>query len=93
MDGLIRSGNGGLPVSLAFVADRLFEEGNIDLGEKILKCVDLLVADKLDIDYVGFLLSNNNVAGHIDRNTAVLNNLLMISLGVMKAIIRASILV
>jgi len=82
MEGLTRSSNGALPVSMTFVSDRLFEQGNVELGEKVLKCVDLLVADKLDINYVGFLLSNNNVANHVDRNTIALHNLLMISLGV-----------
>jgi len=82
-DGLIRSNKGSLPTSLMFVTDRLYDEGNIEHGEKVSKCVDLIVDDKLDIDYVGFLLSNHNVAGHVDRNTTTdLHNLLMISLGV-----------
>lgn len=85
MDGLMRSSAGALPVSLTFVSDRLYEQGNAELGEKVLKCAELLAVDKLDIDYVGFLLSNNDVAGHIDRHTtAALHNLLMISLGATK---------
>jgi len=83
VEGLIRSNKERIPVSLAFVSDRLYGEGKTELGEKVQNCAVLFTIDKLDIDYVGFLLSNQNASGHIDRNTtADLHNLLMISLGV-----------
>lgn len=79
--GLKRSHEGKLPVSLMFVVNRLFDEGNQELGEKVLQCTRLIMADKLTIDYIGFLMSN----GYTDRNiyrstTDELHNLLMISL-------------
>jgi hypothetical protein len=80
--GLKRSHEGNLPVSLMFVANRLFDEENQKLGEKILQCAELIATDKLNIDYVGFLMSNGNASNHVDRSTtSELHNLLMISLG------------
>jgi hypothetical protein len=79
--GLKRSHEGGLPISLPFVADRLFGNGEDVLGEKVMQCVELIMADKLTIDYVGFLMSNDNAACNVERSTTdELHNLLMISL-------------
>jgi hypothetical protein len=83
IEGLLRSHKAQLPVSLTFVSDRLFERGNSTLGQRVLDCADLIAADKLNIDYVGFLLSNHNGSRHVDKNTTnELHSLMMISLGV-----------
>jgi hypothetical protein len=83
IDGLQRSHNGTLPVSLTFVSDRLFDEGKAELGEKVLECAELFVANKLDISYVGLLLSNTKASAHMQRSVdSQLHNLLVISLGV-----------
>ena len=83
LDGLVRSHKGMLPVSLMFVSERLYEQGKNELGEKVLKCTELFALDKLDIDYVGFLLGDGSTSAHIDRSTTTeLHSLLMISLGV-----------
>ena len=38
VDGLVRSNRAGLPVSLMFVADRLFESDNFEMAEKVQNC-------------------------------------------------------
>jgi hypothetical protein len=82
IEGLERSSNGTLPVSLVFVSDRLYDEGQTELGERVLNCVELFTDNKLQIDYVGLLFSNTNVGTHVHKNTAsTLRNLLVISLG------------
>lgn len=83
LDGLNKSHNTGLPVSLAFVVDRLFESGRNDLAEMLNNFTFLFLENKLTIDYVGLLMSNYNAGKYIDKHTASeLHNLLMISLGV-----------
>lgn len=80
---LVRSNKKELPISLQFVANRLFEENKKELGEKIQHCSILFAKNKLDINYVGLLISNHNAKNHINNHTSnSLNNLLMISLGV-----------
>jgi len=82
INALVRSNKAGLPVSLMFVADRLFEEGNNDMAKKVQSCAMLFATDKLQIDYVGLLMSNRNVSKHVNNGTTnELHNLLMISLG------------
>lgn len=82
VDGLRRSSIGGLPVSLNFIADRLFEKGENVMGQKVLNCNMLFAENKIQIDYVGFLMSKKDVAIRINSCTANdLHNLLMISLG------------
>lgn len=81
--GLVRSHQAGLPVSLQFVADRLFETDNMDLGRRVENCALLMAQGRLDLQYVGLLLSNTNSKSHVDRHTnSDLRNLVMISLGV-----------
>ncbi|GHU94789.1 hypothetical protein FACS1894208_06490 [Clostridia bacterium] len=83
VEGLERSHSGTLPVSLAFVSDRLYDEGKAELGEKVMKCAELFATDKLNIDYVGLMLGNANTSANIQRNVkSQLHNLLVISLGV-----------
>lgn len=82
VDALIRSNKAGLPVSLMFVADRLFEEGKDDMAKKIQDCALLFATDRLRIDYVGLLMSNNHASNYVHKyTTSELHNLLMISLG------------
>lgn len=83
VEGLLRSYKGGLPVSLQFVADRLFEEGQADIGERILECAVLFANGQIQLDYVGLLMSNTNSAARIDKSTpATKTRLGMLSLGV-----------
>ena len=80
--GLVRSHQAGLPASLQFVADRLFETGNMDLGRRVENCALLMAQGRLDLYYVGLLLSNTNSKASVDRHTnGDLRNLVMISLG------------
>lgn len=65
---LERSHRGGLPASLQFVADRLFHEGNEDLGRRIEECADIFVRDRLRIDHLGLLASNHLVEMHVSKN-------------------------
>lgn len=82
VDGLVRSNKAGLPVSLMFVAERLFQENKPELGQKVQNCAMLFATNKLRIDYVGLLMSNHNAKNHINKHTDnKLHNLLMISLG------------
>jgi len=81
--GLVRSHQTGLPASLQFVADRLFETDNIDLGRRVENCALLMARGKLYLQYVGLLLSNENSKVHVCQHTSSeLRNLVMISLGV-----------
>ena len=83
VDGLVRSYKAGLPISLMFVAERLFQENKPELGRKVQNCAILFATNKLHIDYVGFLMSNQNAKNHVNRHTTDnLHNLLMISLGI-----------
>lgn len=83
IDGLVRSNKAGLPISLMFVADRLFDEGNPDLAQKVQQCAFLFATSKLQIDYVGLLMSNHNTKNNVNKHTTnELHNLMMISLGI-----------
>ncbi|MSS11821.1 MULTISPECIES: Hachiman antiphage defense system protein HamA [Clostridia] len=82
VDGLVRSNKAGLPVSLMFVAERLFQEGKPEMGIKVQNCALLFATNKLKIDYVGLLMSNNNAKKVVNKHTNDnLKNLMMISLG------------
>jgi hypothetical protein len=81
--GLIRSHQAGLPASLQFVADRLFESRNVNLGRRVANCAILMARGRLDLQYVGLLLSNTNSKSYVDQHTnSDLRNLVMISLGI-----------
>ncbi len=83
VSGLIRSHLAGLPASLQFVADRLFETDNLDLGRQVANCAILMAQGRLDLQYVGLLLSNTNSKACVARHTnGDLRDLVMISLGV-----------
>jgi hypothetical protein len=82
VDSLVRSYRGSVPASLQFVADRLFESGQTELGERVLQCAELFLQDKLRLDYMGLLLSDTKSAERVDSATpASLRHLVMISLG------------
>jgi hypothetical protein len=83
VDSLVRSYRGSVPASLQFVADRLFESGQAELGERVFQCAELFLQDKLSLDYMGLLLSDTKSAERVDSATpASLRRLVMISLGV-----------
>ena len=82
VDGLMRSNKAGLPVSLMFVSERLFQEDKPKLGKKVQECAILIATNKLHIDYVGLLMSNHNAKNSVNKHTSNdFHNLLMISLG------------
>ena len=80
---LLRSHLGGIPVSLQFVADRLFESGQADLGSRVMDCARLFALGELRLDYVGLLLSDTQAGARVHTATpSSLRRLAMISLGV-----------
>lgn len=82
VEALTKSHLGGIPTSLGFVADRLFAEGNAELGEKVDECHILFAQGRLQIDHVGFLISNTNAAAHVRRNaSSPIHRLAVMSLG------------
>lgn len=83
VEGLLRSYKSGVPASLQFVADRLFEGGDDDLAGRVLDCARLFALGDLHIDYVGMLLSDAKAAERVNAATpGSLRRLAMISLGV-----------
>jgi hypothetical protein len=83
VEGLLRSYKGGVPASLQFVADRLFEAGDDDLAGRVLDCATLFALGELRIDYVGMLLSDAKAAERVnDATPGSLRRLAMLSLGV-----------
>jgi len=68
VEALERSHRVGLPASLQFVADRLFQEGNEDLGRRIEECADLFMRDRLRIDHLGLLASNHLAPTHVGKH-------------------------
>jgi Cap4 SAVED domain len=79
---LTRSHRAGIPVSLQFVADRLFREGQAELGAKVDACNTLFALGRLQLDYIGLLVSDANASTHVRRNTkSSLRSLAVISLG------------
>jgi len=82
VEGLVRSHKGGIPASLQFVADRLFETGKADLGERVLECATLFALEKLRFDYAGLLMSDTRSAERFKKHTGNdLNRLAVISFG------------
>lgn len=83
VEGLLRSYKSGVPASLQFVADRLFDVGQADLAGRVLDCAKLFALGELRIDYVGMLLSDTQASNRVDDATpSSLRRLAMISLGV-----------
>lgn len=72
-----------LPLSLGFIADRLFEQGAYDLAEKIQEMQMNLGKKSVDIKNVAFLLSSPDVGKYVEKNMNSSNeNLIFISLGI-----------
>jgi HamA len=68
IDALVRSHSGNIPASLQFVADRLFDSGDDELGAKVMACNGLIAQGRLQLDYVGLLVSTRNAHRHMERN-------------------------
>jgi len=83
VEALVRSHKAGIPASLQFVADRLFDAGDVVLATRVSDCARLFALGRLRIDYVGMLLSDIQSRSRVDAATPnSLRRLAMISLGV-----------
>jgi hypothetical protein len=60
----------GLPISLQFVADRLFEEGNAAIAVKVEQCAELFALGKLRRDHIGFLAGNDKSATRVNEHAS-----------------------
>ena len=65
---LAKSHSGNIPASLQFVADVLFETGNNELGEKVAACNALFAQGRLQLDYIGLLVSSKDAHRHMQKN-------------------------
>lgn len=65
IDALEKSHLGNVPASLQFVADRLFDSGQDELGAKVAECNTLFAQNRLQLDYVGLLVSNKQAHAHV----------------------------
>lgn len=82
IEALTKCHRANIPVSLQFVADRLFESGRDDLGAKVTACNMLFALGQLRLDYVGLLVSSANAFVHVRRNAKTsMRRLAVISLG------------
>lgn len=80
--GLLRSHQSGLPASLTFVAERLYETEQRELADRVMNCVMLFAEERLRIDYVGLLMSDSKSASRVNQHTSAdLRRLAVISLG------------
>lgn len=79
---LVKSHSGNIPASLQFVADRLFDSGNNELGDKVASCNALFALGRLQLDYVGLLVSSRDARLHVHRNAySSVSRLAVMSLG------------
>lgn len=65
---LEKSHRGNIPASLQFVADRLFESGNAELGTRVADCNALFAQSRLRLDYVGLLVSSKKAHAFVKQN-------------------------
>jgi hypothetical protein len=80
--GLVKSHSGNIPASLQFVAERLFEAGHNELGAKVAACNALFALGRLQLDYVGLLVSSRDAHRHVERNAqSSFSRLVVMSLG------------
>ena len=85
IEALTRSHKSGLPVSLQFVADRLFEAGADKLGFEVADCARLFAVDELVVEYIGLLFGDENAHSRIHSGTsAAMPRLAMLSVGVVE---------
>lgn len=83
VSGLVRSHQAGLPASLQFVADRLYELNQTELADRVEDCSIKMAQGRLDLSYVGFLLGDDKSKPKVhEHTTAELRSLVMISLGI-----------
>ena len=81
IESLVKSHTLRIPASLQFVADRLSEQGEIELAEKISNCAILFALEKLQLDYVGLLMSDKRSAERVKENAQnTLRRLVVISI-------------
>jgi hypothetical protein len=79
---LVKSHSGNIPASLQFVADRLFDTGNNELGARVAACNALFAQGRLQLDYVGLLVSTGDAHLHVQRHAATdVRRLAVVSLG------------
>jgi hypothetical protein len=82
---LMKSHSGNIPASLQFVADRLFDSKDPrdnELGAKVANCNALFAQGRLQLDYVGLLVSSRDAHLHVHRNAkSGVSRLAVISLG------------
>lgn len=72
-----------LPVSLGFIADRLYEQGQNELASKVFDIQYMMSKSTFDIRNIGFILSTKLVKNHVERNMNSTNkSFLFISLGI-----------
>jgi len=82
VEGLVRSYKAGVPASLQFVADRLFDAGQNELAERVMSCATLFAKGELRLDYVGLLVSDTKVTERIDDvRSGPLRRVAILSLG------------
>lgn len=80
INALVLSKHAGIPASIQFIANRLFEIGRADLGQQVEDCAEGIVNGKHDIVYVGFLMSSKNCKNYVDKHTeSLLPNLAVLS--------------
>lgn len=71
-----------MPISLGFIADRLYEAGETDWANKIGEMQFKLSKSTIDIKNVGFLLSTQNTKGNVERSLKISNDdFIFVSLG------------
>ncbi len=70
----------GVPASLQFVADRLFEARQPELGQRVEDCAVSIANGDHDLRYVGLLMSTGRCKKHVDEHTeASTPNLVVLS--------------
>jgi len=83
---LVKSHSGNIPASLQFVAERLFDARNNELGAKVAACNALFAEGRLQLNYVGLLVSNRNAHRYVQTNAATnVRRLAVVSLGLADA--------
>lgn len=77
---LLSSHRAGIPASLQFIADRLFEMGSGDLGQRVEDCAEGIANNNQDLRYVGLLMSTGNCKTCVDEHAeSLLPNLAVLS--------------
>ena len=72
-----------LPISLSFIADRLYEEGEFELSDKIVEIETILPKGKIDVQNIGLILSDLSAHRSVERHMNSNNkNFIIITLNV-----------